>query len=658
MRGWIVLLIVAVVFLSGGALRAEAGRAYCPRVTSEHNADTTDLKRFREFHAWKDKTGNDLAIAVWQYLCDNETGLYHFNEVHDGPDPFGEYSTMRNPLKMLNVYNMGYCGIFGPTVEGIFNGIGFETGRSFGLAAWSHCATEIYYDKAWHYFDVDVRGILVKPDGTVASLAEARTDKQLWIDSIGRIKPFFPHHATPEKAARVYAIYAKSDLDYQYRWWQGGHTADWSLRPGESFTRWWQPQGGRWNHLPMYNTIDWTRKLLETPPRGMKPNHRDWTPWNHGNGLFHYAPKLTADSEDFATGVRSASGFVPGKDGLTVEKGAKAAEAVFEVFTPFIIVAKINDLDNLDDDVEASVVTLDATMPVKASVSTDNGMTWAEAGTIAPGGKPLDLTKQVKGQYGYLLKLSAGEASGEPLVRSLSIDTWVQVAPISLPRLKEGVNRCNYATGDRHGGLTTPMLVLPNVADPDDLKKYVTEMPKRYTPKENLGRVAGEMIVKLEAPIGQKIVWFSAGGTFTTHQQEAAKNTANSMAYAIGERLSPVAERRQERMLGEWKEFYKADAPTWAGHWRYNWDEDVRLDKPAETVFVRYIGNPAVNVVRACLHLTPPTAEDRAVKITHGVKLDGKDVEKVVEMKAGGDYQVECKGKVENVFIRIEKPSI
>ena len=67
----------------------------CPRVTTEHNADTTDLKRFRGFHKWKNKTGQDLAIAIWRYLCDKETGLYHMNEVLDGPDPHTEFATVR-----------------------------------------------------------------------------------------------------------------------------------------------------------------------------------------------------------------------------------------------------------------------------------------------------------------------------------------------------------------------------------------------------------------------------------------------------------------------------------------------------------------------------------------------------------------------------------
>jgi len=61
-------------------------------------------------HEWKDKTGNKLALAIWKYLSDYETGLYHFNEILEGPDPFDEYATVRDPLKILNTYNMAYCG--------------------------------------------------------------------------------------------------------------------------------------------------------------------------------------------------------------------------------------------------------------------------------------------------------------------------------------------------------------------------------------------------------------------------------------------------------------------------------------------------------------------------------------------------------------------
>lgn len=625
------------------AAAAAAGNiAYCPRVVSPHNADTTDLRRFRSFGAWKDRTGNDLAIAIWQYLCDYETGLYHFYEVQDGADPFAEFATMREPLKLLNVYNMAFCGSFGPTVEGIFHGCGFE-GRSFGLPAWSHCATEIFYDGGWHYFDVDVRGALVRPDGVVASLEEARKDRRLWVDSIGRIKPFFPHHGTPQEIARVADIYARSSVDYQYRWFQGSHTADYVLRPGESFTRWWQPQGGRWNHRPSYNREQWVRKLLLAPPRGMKPNHREFSRWNHGNGLFRYAPDLRAPSRDVQAGAYALSNLAPGADGLTL--AAEAGEVVFAVFTPFVIVPRVNDLDDTADDAEASVITLDAAAGVETAISLDNGLSWREAARADGGRQAIDLTKQVSGTYGYLARFRARGRPGDAVIRSLTIDTWTQVAPISLPRLKRGRNDMRYECGDRYDGVTMPVLVLPNAADPDDLRRHVVEMPRDYDPKRHTARIRGDVVLRLAAPPGAKIAWLSAGATFCTHQRAAAASTANRIAWAAGEPR-------------DFTEVYRSQVPTWAGHWRYNRDLDIRLGEPADVVYVRYTGNPGVSVLRACLHVIPPAAHDPAVRITHGYLLDGRPTERAVEMRGPGAYAIDCEGEVENVFVRIDKPSI
>ncbi|MHC4726746.1 MAG: hypothetical protein ACYS17_05900 [Planctomycetota bacterium] len=290
---YFVVILFAVL---AGVPRVSTARVNCIQLTGEHTADTTDLMRFRQFPAWRDKEGNELALAVWKYLCGYETGLYHFNEILEGQDPFDEYATVRDPLKILNVYNMGYCGIFGPVLDGIFQGVGFEKGRSFGLEAWNHCATELWYDDVWHYFDLDVRGVLTDADGVVVSLDEAKRNRGLWTNPPVKVEPFFPKDHDKN---RVFEIYRNSRVHYYYRWFEAGHTMDFSLRQGESFTRWWTPQGGRWNHLSRYNKSEWINKLIRQKPVGMKPNHREFTRWNHGNGFFHYAPVLSNESTDF-----------------------------------------------------------------------------------------------------------------------------------------------------------------------------------------------------------------------------------------------------------------------------------------------------------------------------------------------------------------------
>ncbi len=640
-REGIFYCVIVLVFMLAVMPSVSLAKVNCVRLTGEHTADVTDLERFRQFPAWRDKKGNDLALAVWKYLCGYETGLYHFNEVLEGQDTFDEYATVRDPLKILNVYNMGYCGIFGPVLDGIFQGVGFEQGRSFGVELWNHCATEVWYDDAWHYLDLDVRGVLTDADGTVVSLDEAKRNRSVWTNPPVKVEPFFPNDPDMNK---VFEIYRDSKINYYYRWFESGHTMDYSLRQGESFTRWWTPQGGRWNHLPRYNKSKWVNALIREKPVGMKPNHRDFTRWNHGNGLFHYAPALSDESTDFADGIYAATNLASGRKGLHLKR-AGDGEVVFEVFTPYIIVAKINKPEDLTDDSQASVVTIEVFLPFDAAISLDHGITWKAAGRYEPDKKAvIDLTGMVKGTYGYLLKLSTSGRGEEAAFKSLKIDTWVQVAPISLPRLRKGRNNFEFNIGDRYGLATIPMLVNPNTADPEDLKKYLIKMPKDYDPARNTSRIRGDVVMRLIAPEGMKIAWFTTGATFRTYQGEQAKETDNRIAYSV---YGPA----------DFNEIYKSSVPTWVNHWRYNWDEEVILDTPDEQVYIKFTGNPGLNTIRACLHLLPKQPAQSNVRIEHGYKIGGESLSEVVELEKPGSYSVDCDSEPENVFIKISVPS-
>lgn len=633
-----------IVAFSAVTCATSGAKVACIRVVSEHTADTTDLKRFRQFRQWQDKTGNDLALAIWKYLCGYETGLYHFNEILEGPDPFDEYATVREPLKILNVYNMAYCGIFGPILDGIFQGVGFEDGRSFGVELWNHCATEVWYDRSWHYLDLDVRGALLDADGIAVSLDRARRDRNLWTDPPVKVEPFFPKDDDKDK---LFEIFRDSRIDYYYRWFQGSHTMDFYLRQGETFTRWWEPQepqSGRWHHLPRYNGTKWVKDLLLASPVGMKPNHRDFTRWNHGNGVFHYAPSLSSTSTDFQDGFYAVKNLAPGKEGLHIVNPGNA-EIIFEVFTPYIIVAKVKDLDDPNDDVDASVVMLEALLPVELFVSLDRGLNWQSAGKVKAGEDAVvDLTRMVKGTYGYLLKLATAGTGGAGAIKSLEIYTWVQVAPISLPRLKKGDNHLRYEIGDRYGLATIPILINPNTADANDLAKYLVTMPEDYDPQRETCRIRGEAVLRLAAPEGTKIAWCSVGATFRTYQAEQAKQTDNRIAYAVGEPK-------------DFKEIYKSSVPTWVNHWRYNWDTDIRLDVPAEKVHIKYTGLPGLNAIRACMHVIPERPPQTQIRITHGYQVDGQFRQETIDLDGPATYTIRCDEEPENVFIKVGVPS-
>jgi len=290
-------------------------------------------------------------------------------------------------------------------------------------------------------------------------------------------------------------------------------------------------------------------------------------------------------------------------------------------------------------------VTVEAFLPFEAAISLDHGLTWKAAGSYEPDKKVvIDLTDMVKGTYGYLLKLTTFSREEEAAFKSLKIDTWVQVAPISLPRLKKGRNNFKYETGDRYSLATIPMLVNPNTADPRDLKKYLIKMPKDYDPARNTSRIRGDVVMRLIAPEGMKIAWFTTGATFRTYQGQQAGNTDNRIAYSV---YGPA----------DFKEIYKSSVPIWVNHWRYNWDEEVILDIPAEQVYIKFTGNPGLNTIRACLHLLPKNPPTSNIRIEHGYKIAGQLQSEVVALDKPGSYSVDCISEPENVFIKISVPS-
>lgn len=579
------------------------GREYAPRVVSPHRADAYSMKTFAGYPRWRGLHGDELAWEVYRYLVDTESGLFHMNEVLEGQDVLSEYRSVRDPVKILNVYGYAYCAILGPVMAGIWQDMGQGDARTLTLPGWSHVTSEIFYDGKWHYVDLDVRAVFRRDDGTLASLEEARRDASLWT---GRGPLFFPND--PLDSTR--RVYQQTQVHPYHGFNQSGHTLDYVLRQGETFTRWWTPQGGRWHHPPEYNRSDWLRKLIEQPPRGPKPNHRHFTVHNYANGRFCYRPNLTQESSDFADGAYDSHNVRPGPNGLTLAEAGEG-HATFEVRTPYVIVPQVGDLDTTEDDREASVVELDAD-GTSLALSLDNGLSWRD---LEVGSWPavLDLTRHVSGTYGYLLKITLRGRPNEAVVRSLAVTTWVQVAPAALPALKKGENVVEYRTGDHHGLKTRALEVRSDASDPQQFTKYLAAPPAGYDPARKTSRVRGPVVVKLEAAPGTKIAWFTAEGSFQTHQREAARNTRNSIAYAVDK-------------PEDYREIYRAEVPTDTEHWHYNACREVKLNRPADRVYVRYIGDPALNnfhLYAHCLDDQRPSAQP--VRITYTWREDNRN---------------------------------
>lgn len=620
--------VLALLCLLHGANAA----VYSPRVLSPHVADTCSMKTFAAFHRWRDLSGDAKALAIFEYLTDPRTGIYPLGvPAWEGEEELSEHGAVRDPVKMLNVYSIGHCGTLGPTMAAIMEQMGVGPARTLIIPGWNHVASEVFYGGRWHYLDLDVRAIFPREDGSLASMAEAQREDALWKRPNG--PRFFPLDALDQ----VRQTYAKTAVQHRYGVGTGGHTMDYVLRAGETFTRWWKPQGGRWNHHRSYGERPFPRSVLERAPRGPKCKHPSFTIHTHGNGRFVYTPNLTARSTDFADGVYDSRNVEPGPNGLTLKEPGEGY-AIFEVRSPYVIVPLVNELDDEADDREASVVKVDGA-GITLALSLDHGFTWRKIGDSAG---TFDLTPHVRGTYGYLLKLTLRDRPTPPLVRSLQITTWVQVHPASLPALGLGTNTMRLATGDHHGLPTRVLEIRPSAARRDEFLKYLVEPPKDYDPARRTSRIRGEFVVKVQAPPRTTIAWFSAGASFQTHQGDAAKNTRNAISYALDQ---PKA----------FQEIYRAEMPPDQSHWHYNVDREVKLERPAAAVFVRYAADPGLNNIRLYAHCldNPPRATASPVVITHHWTENGIPKTKRLTLNAPGEYQVVTAAEPANESVEI-----
>ena len=631
-RAAVCVVLVPAIWLLCGLARA---REYAPRVISPARADAYSMKTFAEFARWRGLKDDALAWEVYKYLVDTHSGLFHCNEVLEGDDNLSEYRNVRDPVKIINVYGYAYCGILGPTMAGVWEDMTGKRARTVTLPAWSHVVCEAGYAGSWHYMDLDVRAVFRRADGRLASLDEARHEPSLWHD---RGPLFFPNDSL-EQARR---IYEKTRVENYHGFNQSGHTLDYVLRQGESFTRWWTPQGGRWNHRLEWNREEWLRRLIEEKPRGPKPNHRDFSIHDHGNGKFVYRPNLGGKSSDFADGVYDSRNVQPAAGGLSLKEPGEGY-AIFEVRSPYIIVPKVGPLDTLAGDREASLVELDAG-GASLALSVDNGLTWRDL-ALPAGSAPLDLTAEVAGRYGYLLKIALRGRPGQAVVRRLAISTWVEVAPAALPVLVRGKNRMEYRCGDHYGLKTRVLEIRSEAGKPEETLKYLAGPPADYDPKRKTDRIHGAAVVKVEAPPGTKIAWFTAEGAFATHQGQAAANTRNTIAYAVGE---PAG----------FREIYRAAVPTDTSHWHCNGHRELRLEKPVERLFIRYVGDPALNNFHIYAHCTDdarPSA--RPVTITHKWREPGGPKSRTVTLAEPGPYEITTDGEPVCESIELAVPS-
>ena len=123
-------LAVALALSTSPATAAE----HAPRILSPHNADAYSMRTFAEFSRWRDLDGDAKVYEIYKYLADRRTGIFPMGAgAWEGRDPVYDFGFVRDPVKMINVYSVGYCDMLGPTMAGVMQDMGIGPARTVNL---------------------------------------------------------------------------------------------------------------------------------------------------------------------------------------------------------------------------------------------------------------------------------------------------------------------------------------------------------------------------------------------------------------------------------------------------------------------------------------------------------------------------------------------
>lgn len=387
-----------------------------------------------------------LLTHQWHLASPQEPGPRGVADSAAGNDDLIVYDAARSRFS----YGYGLCGTVHAWNEAYWRELGMSARRrSFP----GHTNSEVLYDGSWHAFDTDMAGLIFRPDGVVAGYDDVIANPAL----ASTYKPPLPHYpfAWPgdEKAMRAgwQEVAKKKDWDCLYAGGYEAHPGIVNLRPGESFTRFFDPDafGGPtkrrfWHHQKNGPQRDWTFANNGVPQHdGEESNARGNA--SYCNGLFEYEPKLSAATLDSSEVDASENVTVDAASSTLRSEDGKPASVTFRHFSPYVICGDPADDANpmTGPASKGLVISGDVDGDVTIEVSADEGQTWTPHSSRS---LPLDATEVVKGRYGWKVRFSwQGDAS----VRRIRFATTTQVCQAIYPRLKENGSEVVYRAADR-----------------------------------------------------------------------------------------------------------------------------------------------------------------------------------------------------------------
>lgn len=157
------------------------------RVTSQDGVSAGDLETLVDQLTQGLDSDRERAEALFHFVVTQIKDWYYPAQ--------GINLTVEDLGSLIWDFGFGFCYDLGRLMAGLWA----EAGLRSRIVGWpTHTVAEVYYDQAWHLYDLQHRSFYEKHDGQVASFAELKADPSLFyqglnefgLDAIG----YPPHH--------------------------------------------------------------------------------------------------------------------------------------------------------------------------------------------------------------------------------------------------------------------------------------------------------------------------------------------------------------------------------------------------------------------------------------------------------------------------------
>ncbi len=471
------------------ALAALAGAAVAdPQIATDHaqmkgelacstfeRVEATAFAQFTERYGREVKSQTDKLIAHWIWRVEHHQHADGDNIFYGKGSKFGGetgFGFCRDGLVGLFSHSTGLCySIHAQFTPFLQKSLGDYLATSCTLVP-GHTAFEAFTDGAWRLADMTCGHMVFdkdpqKPIGILDIAAAQRRAGELNGGFMKlRLNPFGDKLSTYDSVREPEGEGKQKMFGYL------GMPIVYSLRDGESFTRWRLPDGDDgveaiWSKdyfeqafdFPKHHGMARRETFLSYGPVGNdafgRANKQGKSPKNplvySGKGVFAYTPDLTS--------AASAKGWTA-SDSVKLQGGKLVAAAegsiVLAHTAPYQIAA--HQADNAADkwDVfknpcdKTAIFTCTGSDGLTLALSLDAGRTWEDLGAAGKGA--VDVSEKVKGRFSYLLKVGF-PAKGE--LSALSLRTVVQIGPAVFPWLKDNGSQITYQASNLvaiHGG--------------------------------------------------------------------------------------------------------------------------------------------------------------------------------------------------------------